>query len=386
MPVPAHGGEIDPAVVDTCPIDEPPPPHEPMSLAASVSRRGYGAEDDDLELFLKDVHFGVEGDRQWTPPSSYEQEYFALALGELLDGRLSAAVQAAREANLELVEFRDAQRGLYYMLREPRNASRSYPRGIYVYRPGASSSMVVEVPHPRTDTRTNWQGIELFLDGDASLLLLSGTHRRSDTTQSICDGSSSNDYRRSDPAHAVEHLFHAAHVTAEAYIPGALFIQLHGVGASGTELLAGQCGVEPEADDNYYLFNVSDGLNVGNSGISPVAGSPAYELVERARTMLPTANGNLISGCLYNRDTENYGGTLNTQGRVTNGSDDACHEHAPVSEGSSYENFLHIEQSYEVRTNAAERAAMNQLIIETVAAYEGGSAAWLGSTESHGHR
>jgi hypothetical protein len=314
----------------------------------------------DLEIFLTSIAYGEAEDGRWRFPPLEKRNLVRTALEQLLASQISLAAQTAQSAGFALIKYTDPVRGLYYVLRDPPITGNISPGGTYVWRPSAAFAAVVEVPHPADDARTHLQGIELFLDAGAELLLLAGTSRRSDATLSPCDDAVADDFRRSDAAHAVKHLFHVAHEVAEDVLDGPLFLQLHGFGSEGYDDLVAQCGSGASGTLD-LLVNISDGFrDTSASGAgAPPAGSFARTLAETI-----AAEGT-IRACLYNDDTSIYGGTSNAQGRYTNGSVDACTEHAPESQGR----FLHLEQSYDVRTH--RRDLMNALITQALAHYFG---------------
>jgi hypothetical protein len=314
----------------------------------------------DIETFLTSIAYGEAEDGRWRFPSLEKRAQVRAALTQLLAGQTSLAAQSAQSAGFALIKYTDPARGLYYILRDPPITGNISPGGTYVWRPSPVFAAVVEVPHPADDARTHLQGIELFLDAGAELLILAGTSRRSDATLSPCDDAVDDDFRRSDAAHAVKHLFHVAHEVAEDELDQPLFIQLHGFGSEGYDDLLAQCGGATSGTLD-LLVNISDGFrdtSASGSG-APPAGSFARVLADAVN------DEGSIRACLYNQETSIYGGTSNAQGRYTNGSVDACTEHAPESR----DRFLHLEQSYDVRTH--RRALMNSLITEALGRYYG---------------
>ncbi|MCV6604007.1 MAG: hypothetical protein OIF34_01785, partial [Porticoccaceae bacterium] len=59
------------------------------------------------------------------------------------------------------------------------------------------------------------------------------------------------------------------------------------------------------------------------------------------------------------------GGTLNTQGRFTNGSSSPCGQAATTSS----RRFIHIEQSFDIRMSEGSRQIMTDHIVEAVEAF-----------------
>lgn len=313
----------------------------------------------DIEAYLKAIEYGAADDGLWTLPSSVVTSIFTQALALMFAGAYEQAALEAERIEFQLIEYTDPVRGVRYILQDTPNADNIIPGGTYVWNPRALYPMVVEVPHPRYDSNTNHEGIELFLASESALLVLSGTHRRSDALLTTCDGASSNDYRRSDPAHAEAHLFHAAHAQAEDSLHEPLFIQLHGFGAAAYDQLKRECKHRTKRNDPALLVNVSDGYKDSSGTGAPPAGS-------FARILHDTINDDrTIKSCLYNEDTLSYGGTVNVQGRYTNGSLSPCTTNAARQGGR----FIHLEQSY--NTRRYERALLIALIQQSLQIYYG---------------
>lgn len=336
---------------------------EPAMVEPAGGKPGSGGPQvmkGNLESYLTAITYGAEGDGLWQPPTSKQRDGLRATLQRLLGGSIQQAVQSAQNAGFRLIEFTDRQSTIvYYVVRDEPTAANVSPGGTYVWRPDATFPAVVEVPHPDSDDLTHLQGIQLFISSGSELLVLAGTNRRSDLTLSPCDGAAADDYRRSDASHAVDHLFQVAHVTIEDTMVDPLFLQLHGFGSDGYAELSVQCGYSPPAAALKLLVNVSDGFHDTSSDGSgaPPPGSFAHTLVE-------TVNADqTIRACLYNEDTSTYGGTRTTQGRYTNGSADACNQHALQSQGR----FIHLEQSHDVREH--ERPLLNDLITQTLLSY-----------------
>ena len=311
----------------------------------------------DIEAYLKAIEYGVTDDMLWTLPSSSATSVFVQTIALMLAGEYEDAAREAQRIDFKLIEYTDPARGVHYILQDTPNADNITPGGTYVWNPRALYPVVVEVSHPRFDSNTSKEGIELYLASESAWLLLSGTHRRSDTTLTTCDGASSNDYRRSDPAHAEAHFFHAAHAQIDDSLHEPLFIQLHGFGAAAYDQLKRECKHRTKRRDPELLVNVSDGYKDTSGTGAPPAGS-------FARILHDTINDDrTIKSCLYNEDTRSYGGTLNVQGRYTNGSLAPCTTHAADHNGR----FIHLEQSY--NTRRYERPLLISLIQQALSTY-----------------
>lgn len=315
----------------------------------------------DIEEYLKDISYGEDDDGAWTQPAEETIESFQQALHALITGDVDQAMARASAIKFQLIEYTDPARGTFLVLRDTPTRGNLSAGGTYVWNPRAAWPVVIEVPHPSHDSATDKQGIELFLDAKASVLLLSGTHRNSHHAASTCS-SGSSDYRRSDAAHAVSHLFHAAHVQTEESLSEPVYLQLHGFGDKAYKRLKKQCDHDAAKPDPELLINLSEGVREGGKlhGAASKGGS-GNELIQ---VLADTVNQDgTIKACLYGDDTETYGGTLNVQGRYTNGSSDPCRRPARQSSGR----FIHVEQSYNTRHE--ERTLLNRLITEALDSY-----------------
>lgn len=324
----------------------------------------------DIEEYLKDISYGEDDDGAWTQPSEETIESFQQALHALITGDMDQAMAQASAIDFQIIEYTDPARGTFLVLRDTPDRGNQSAGGTYVWNPRAAWPVVVEVPHPSHDSATDKQGIELFIDAQASVLLLSGTHRNSHHAASTCS-SGSSDYRRSDAAHAVTHLFHAAHVQTEESLSEPVYLQLHGFGSKAYKRLKEQCDHDAPKPDAELLINLSEGVRGGGKLHGAVSekggskdGSQGGSGDELVQVLADTVNQDgTIKACLYNDDTEIYGGTLNVQGRYTNGSPDPCRRPARQSSGR----FIHVEQSYNTRHE--ERTLLNRLIAEALDSY-----------------
>jgi hypothetical protein len=62
-----------------------------------------------------------------------------------------------------------------------------------------------------------------------------------------------------------------------------------------------------------------------------------------------------LKACVFGNDTSSLGGTTNTTGRFTNGSTEPCLNDAAVSSMR----FVHVEQSYQVRSGFRDSMSMH---------------------------
>ncbi len=312
---------------------QPPPPTHEIQF-----ERGS------LISYLNAIEYGAMDDNYFQIPTSTELSLFENIITLILGLNYQQANTLAHDIGFEIVNYTDTDSGKnYYMLREqyPVPSTITMAGGYYLFNPGAIYNVAVHVPHPKYDTFTNLEGIALFLNTDVKYLFLSGSHRRSSAIASSCQNT--NDYRVSDPVHNIAHYFYIAHKALEDFDENHHVIELHGFGSSYLDQLNSQC----DATDNSHLIHLSEtrsDLNAGDESLM--------------HTLESIVNSELhIAACIYSTvlDTgpdalygTSLGATLNTPGRYTNGSTDACN--TPALNDNNTHRYLHIEQSYNVRS------------------------------------
>jgi len=184
----------------------------------------------------------------------------------------------------------------------------------------------LEVPHPVYDTDTLAEGVVALDHLRARVLLTSGTHRCASLaavpcsgTSAVCTGSTEA-YRASDPAHAVDTSFHALHIAFSSAFANDLVVSMHGMSDDGASL---SDGTEAAVGADSPVATLAAALAHGFPG-APITTCNAY----------PDA---VIAARLC--------GTTNVQGRHLNGSADPCTEKAEFGAGR----FIHLEQSRSLR-------------------------------------
>ncbi|MCA9540263.1 MAG: hypothetical protein KC620_15300 [Myxococcales bacterium] len=204
---------------------------------------------------------------------------------------------------------------------------------LMAWRLGTSRPFLLEVPHPFHEVNTLAQGVEAFLTLGARALIVSGTHRCASDALAECNGESDvceGGYRKSDPAHNPDSVFHAMHVAlADTYFRH-YAISLHGL--SGPDVI------------------VSDGTEFRASGGTPIA-DVATHLRDVLAGEVEVMSCNGVRGMV---GTDSHCGTTNAQGRHLNESANVCGESADTS---SYR-FVHLEQPRYLRDAPTLRVAV----------------------------
>lgn len=203
--------------------------------------------------------------------------------------------------------------------------------GTFAVNPTAVTNAWLEVPHALSDEGTVEQGAGLFGPLDVKAVLISGTHRCASAAVSSCSGSSAvcggGGHRASDVAHFADNYFTAAHRALRAQFPAAIAVNLHGMDSPGGEKAV-----------------ISDGTSITRPQ------SVSLRVRDAFNQVLP---GNM--GAFSCNDSADNGkhrplcGTTNVQGRVDNGSPNAC----SAAAAAASDRFVHIEQSAELRGTAS---------------------------------
>jgi len=180
--------------------------------------------------------------------------------------------------------------------------------------------LIIQSPHPHNDTNTGLQGIYAFEHASAAFFMVAGTHRCNNTAHSGCSGTtstcgiSSEEFRISDMAHTDISLFHRSTEFLWTTVPDPYFMQLHGFGKG--------------ADDPYLILSNS------------TTHSPDVDLLSELGNILVDIDPSLSFEVAHINTDIRLKGTTNTQGRLINGSADACEVAATANSGR----FFHIEQ------------------------------------------
>jgi hypothetical protein len=201
-----------------------------------------------------------------------------------------------------------------------------------------AAPLVVSVPHPFFEDGTWQQGVYAFEELNVRAVIFSGQHRCASFEYSICDGRTSvcdgkrMPFRASDAAHNVG-AFHEHHSDLLEHYPDDTFVSLHGIG-----------------DDFFVTSNgTKDPIEQGqlvdfNTSLRDLFGA------ERVSTCNADGQTNLV---------DHHCGTTNLQGRLLNGSENACFDSADFA----LDNFIHLEQPRNIRMSEVDsRAVMDELV------------------------
>jgi hypothetical protein len=160
-------------------------------------------------------------------PTREEQDDFTKLVSALYTDELTHAAELANDHSYTLNYYEDRSDGyaISYLLREQRPIQKGW--GLYAFRVGSTSNIIVEAPHPLYDRRTPSVALDVYRALDARALLIAGAHRKANQ-----DGSA-------DVAHAPESIFQSVHealareIQAESGTP--IILQIHGFHSSKHE-------------------------------------------------------------------------------------------------------------------------------------------------------
>lgn len=260
------------------------------------------------------------GDGPFEPASASARRRFRTAMESLLRTRhTSTALTSEFQALGFFVDELRVSGERFTLVRDPATCARG--GGVFVVRESPTLDAIIEVPHVGFEADTFVEGYRLFLAG-ARALVIGGTHRCMSSVVSTCRGASSgicpgspDRYRNSDPAAFDETFFQAMHEASVRAVPTAIAVSLHGKRA--------------EAGEPRVI--VSNGTT---------ASAPTSSLSRRVAAALGTA-GVTAGSCQHPTRSYRLCATTNVQGRISNGSTNACSSSRVTASGT----FLHIEQN-----------------------------------------
>jgi len=295
----------------------PPPPGRPVS-ASLVRMVRYLPS---IREECRPVHF----------PSDSERALFQQAIRQLVAGRIERARETLALLGFDVLDVSDGDRRYHVVQETPGPLVRGW--GFYVINLAPRRPLVLEAPHPVHDWNTGIQAAELMGRLGARALIVATTHRCASKYPTECQGRTGacrqvwgkGRYRRSDRAHAVNTLFHAAHSELLAGDPRLVAVQLHGFRRRPGRL---------------RHVVLSDGTRLPGGRRSHSNG-----LARAMRRLLPRGRRALVRSCNETSRQRYLCGTHNVQGRQANASSNPCRR----GPRRSLNRFIQIEQSMDAR-------------------------------------
>lgn len=279
-------------------------------------------ESGSIKTYIASIISGMPGDagNDYSVPEPWEMATWGRVLNYIIEANYTLASDSAVNIDYRLVEFTDnteQSNRTYYVLEN----TQSHYWGTYVYYPAHKRPLVIQSPHPKHDFNTGKQGIHVFHETESAYFFLGGTHRCNHSRKSACDGDtkvcgSANDepFQISDLAHHDSSLFQIATDTLLQRYSGSYFIQLH--------------GFTKKSSDPYVIL--SNGTNQ----------TPNPDYLSSFKTHLYNEDNNLTFKIAHIDNWTRLTGFVNAQGRLINGSNDAC----DVNPNSTNGRFFHVEQ------------------------------------------
>ena len=193
--------------------------------------------------------------------------------------------------------------------------------------------LILELPHAGLETGTVPQAAFLMQKLGVRAILLSGMHRCAASTYSSCDGKTSvcgksEAYRTSDAAHSVDGLFHKMHQRLTRAWPKSLVVQLH--------------EMRPSEMGPMVILSSTAKLKSDDAPVAGFRSALGKRIKGKARAFSCHNAKDLKEGFRL------LCGFTNVQGRAIHGSSNAC----GINPTGSSERFLHIEQDYEISSQA----------------------------------
>jgi hypothetical protein len=331
-----------------------------LSVSAYAS---VPTENGDLQSYLNGITFGAEDDGQFKIPTPAQLVDFENVVNLVLQQNYDQANTQAQSLGYELVAYTDTvSSNLYYLLREtnPIPSPLANGGGIYIFQPSATYNVAIHAPHPKSDSYTNKEAISAFMKSDVRYFMMAGAHRRSHPDPSSCQNFS--DYRPSDAVHNTAHYFYVAHKAMEDFDNTIQYIELHGYGSASFETIASQC----DTGGNLAVANISETISDNDAD--------EHTMMHSLESVISDAGE--FKTCIYStildtgpddKYTQYLGGSTNTSARYTNGSPSVCNQ-AALTENNSHR-YVHLEQSWEIRSDTANREVMAGYIYQAIQHY-----------------
>jgi len=153
-------------------------------------------------------------------PTVMEKDDFFKIVSSIEDGKIDQAQQIATAHQYELLWYTDGndENANNFMLRESLSPPRGW--GLYLFRAGSNSNVLIEAPHPLADEGSPLVAVDIYRALDAHALLIAGAHRDANS-----DGSA-------DAAHETQTVFQSAHTAETQKIlvisDTVIVLQIHG--------------------------------------------------------------------------------------------------------------------------------------------------------------
>lgn len=264
------------------------------------------------------------GSEGYAAPTPTTLSAFRESVEALLAARSDDALAAAGDAGYELCRGEGGEVDLAHWRPTGEPAGQAH----VIFRATGARPLILGNPHSWLEYGTLDECVSMFDQIDARALIVTGTHRCANDAYTPCDGTTSvcsastDRYRESDMAHAVDSTFQVAHEVLADHFTQDWVISVHG----------------------FYLGGIS--LSNGTSNPS-AAGQPVALLGAALTDAYP---GEEVTSCNEFPGAQvdvRFCGTTNVQGRYVNGSPQPCTQAA----SNAAERFMHLEQTFGIWLN-----------------------------------
>jgi hypothetical protein len=317
-PVDASG---DPAPQEGAPAEAPQATGTACAALASLP-----SEQGDLTGRLEQAPILSAKSTKYSEPRGPELLAFERAFGQLLGGVSPGAVQELAQLGFEVTRYREASTGASWLLVQEKENSGG---GTFAINLAPARDLWLEAPHADSDEGTLAQSSAQVVALGARALLITGANRCTSETTTTCESgvtaACDGRLRTSDAAHFSDNYFTAAHRALRAAFPSAVAVSIHGMETRGNEAAV-----------------VSNGTRLPNPG------SLSVRLRDAMKPYLLEGQGQAFS-CNDPAESGKFRplcGATNVQGRIDNGSGDACYAAAT----NPQDRFLHVEQGPSLRS------------------------------------
>jgi hypothetical protein len=310
-------------------VGAPTPPLDSTGLAFLLS--GLPSRQGNLVDHLQARAVAPARSEGFQEPGGTELIAFERAFQQLLLHPSPVALEDLRLLGYAVTHFQQTGGGSWLLLEEqpPRRGG-----GTFAINLAPARDLWLETPHSDSDEGTLRQGATQAVALGARALLVNGAHRCASSASTPCDGvtrTCGGSLRISDSAHFARTFFTAAHRALRAATPDGIAVSLHGMDSPGPEAAIVSDGTRQPLPDSLSV-RLRDALN------RRLSAGRAFSCND------PADGGKFRPLC----------GTTNVQGRLDNGSPDACSTEASATARTSPRTrFLHLEQGAPLRQPGA---------------------------------
>lgn len=279
-----------------------------------------------LDIFLRDFNYQSTGD--FNNPDSTELKKFRELLTIIDTGHADRFITG----EFFLLEFN--QKKIICLL-----PKKNYGQGIFCINRDSEYNHLVAAPHPVIDKGSAPIAVKAFLNLSFRYLFISSSSRCLSENFSDCSGMTSvcgqrERYRKSDPAHNIDHYFHEFTKYHHQQNPDSYHIQIHACGEKSCPSSKGH--------------NILARLSVGSKDVLATS-ALSNKLALVMNQHIQTSGTKVLSCNKSGEESYRLCASTNVQGRYLNGQRaNSCTGRASTDDQSI---FLHIEINHDLRND-----------------------------------